>query len=133
MSNGLYTSPEKEDQNRRYLEQLRQLELGKGMDPIYDQDDSSWLTDFTGNLLWGGTSAASWGALDVHALTETGKGTRSALSLGTYKPWEEQTGAGKAGFILGQGVGMFATFSWTGKGLGLLSSWATKKSVNPIA
>jgi hypothetical protein len=133
MSNGLYTSPEKEDQNRRYLEQLRQLELGKGMDPIFDEDESSWLTDFTGNLLWGGTSSASWGALDVAALTETGKDVRSGLALGTYRPWEEQTGAGKAGFILGQGLGMFATFSWTGKGLGLLSGLATKKSANPIA
>ena len=127
MSNGLYTSPVEEDENKRYLEQLRQLELGKGMDPIYDEDDSSWLTDFTGNLLWGGTSAATWGAFDVAALTELGKGGRSALSLGTYRPWEEQTGAGKAGFILGQGVGMFATFSWTGKALGLLSSAFTKK------
>ena len=52
MSNGLYTSPVEEDENKRYLEQLRQLELGKGMDPIYDEDDSSWLTDFTGCLLY---------------------------------------------------------------------------------
>jgi len=34
MSNGLYTSQVEEDENQRYLEQLRELELGKGMDPI---------------------------------------------------------------------------------------------------
>ena len=59
MSNGLYTSQVEEDENKRYLEELRQLELGKGMDPIYDEDESSWLQDFTGNLIWGGTSAAA--------------------------------------------------------------------------
>ena len=134
MSNGIYTSSVEEDENAAYIKQLRAIELNK-MNPIplLDEDESSWLTDFSGNVLWGGTSAASWGALDVASLTETGKVGRSALSLGTYKPWEEQTAAGKSGYILGQGLGMFATFSWTGKGLGLLSSALTKKSTGRVA
>ena len=116
MSNGdTYLSNTEVDELEEYKRQLRELERNKMRGPAVDEDESSWLTDFAGNVLWGGTSAASWGALDVASLTETGKATRSALSLGTYKPWEEQTGAGKAGFIVGQGVGMFATFSWTGK------------------
>jgi len=124
MSNGnTYLTAEEEQQ--RYLDQIRKMQSGNLPMPTYDEDDSSWLTDFAGNLLWGGTSSASWGLLDVGALTETGKDVRSTLALGTYKPWEEQTGAGKAGFIVGQGLGMFATFSWTGKGLGLLSQAAS--------
>ena len=120
MSNGnTYLTAEEEQQ--RYLDQIRKMQSGNLPMPTYDEDDSSWLTDFAGNLLWGGTSSASWGLLDVGALTETGKDVRSTLALGTYKPWEEQTGAGKAGFVFGQGLGMFATFSWTGKGLGLVS------------
>jgi len=70
MSNGSYLSSVEEDENAKYLEQLRLLELGKGVEPIFDEDESSWLTDFTGNLIWGGTSSASWGALDVASLTE---------------------------------------------------------------
>ena len=134
MSNGnTYLSQAEVDRNEEYKRQLRELERRKMQDPVVDEDESSWLTDFAGNILWGGTSAASWGALDVASLTETGKVGRSALSLGTYRPWEEQTGAGKAGFIVGQGVGMFATFSWTGKGLGLISRALTKKPTGRIA
>ena len=134
MSNGLYTSSIEEDENAAYREQLRLIESNKmNLVPLLDEDETSWLTDFTGNLLWGGTSSASWGALDVASLTETGKVGRSALSFGTYRPWEEQTASGKTGYILGQGLGMFATFSWTGKALGLVSNALTRKSTSKVA
>ena len=88
-------------------------------------DTTSPLHDFFGNLSWGTSSASTFGALDVGALTEPGKDLRSGLALGTYRPWEEQTGAGKAGYIIGQGLGMVKTFGWVGKGLGLLSKTFT--------
>ena len=72
MSNGnTYLTAEEEQQ--RYLEQIRQMQSGNLPMPTYDDDESSWLTDAAGNLLWGAASSASWGALDVATLTETGK------------------------------------------------------------
>ena len=51
--------------------------------------------DFFGNVAWGTASGFTWGA------TELGR---------TSKDWNEMTSAGKAGWILGEGLGMMAPF-----------------------
>ena len=132
MSNGnTYIESEEARKRREYKEKMLELyNQQMQADYVTDEDESSMMMDFAGNLSWGALSSASWGALDVAALTETGKKGRSALALGTYKPWEEQTGAGKVGYIAGQGLGMLATFSWTAKGLGLLSKLLTRTATN---
>ena len=112
----------------KLVDEVMNLDVTKPSSPT----DSNMAVDFAGNLVWGGLSSASWGTLDVAALTDVGKATRENLALGAYRPWDQQTGSGKVGYIIGQGVGMLASFSWASK---LLSAGTnlTSKAITPIA
>jgi len=102
------------------LQQYKDRHLNK--DPVVtNAQDANMAHDFFGNLVWGGLSSASWGALDIFAASDPGKVVRGIAAGGAYRPWEEQTPSGKAGYIIGQGIGMLPTFGFTGK---ILSSAA---------
>tara|TARA_R110002020_G_scaffold152890_1_gene331937 strand:- start:36877 stop:45756 length:8880 start_codon:yes stop_codon:yes gene_type:complete len=120
---------EQEDEQRTSLQSTSAFDsyLGsqfKGYDADHysKQDPTSWYMDFAGNLSWGTTSSATAGALDIYALTDLGKETRDTLSMGTYRPWEQQSGWGRAGYIIGSGLGMLVPFTGWAKAL----NWGTK-------
>ena len=96
------------------------------------ESDTGMVQDFLGNVVWGTASGASWGALDVAALTEKGQAAREKIAFGTYRPWEEQSASGRVGYILGQGLGMAFSFGWAGKLLGAGSNTLSKVA-SPIS
>jgi len=124
---------------------LRRLEeLGSGVTRYKDTAGAvDQLLDFMGEAAWGFQESASFGVLDVATLTEPGKALRkSGIPLtpgggfrvggsqpfifgtdesGRYRPWEEDTFAGNAGYIVGSGLGMMVPITGWMKGLSFLT------------
>lgn len=64
--------------------------------------DSGSLLDFLGSTLWGAASAVTWGVSDfINPYADT--------------PWEEKSGAERAGMIMGEGLGLFLPFGAFGQ------------------
>lgn len=90
---------------------------------VQDDSVSNNMHEFVGQTVWGFLDSAAWGTLEVgETLTEaTGLTEKNALenklALGAAGDWEDLTGMGKAGFVIGSGLGMLPTFGWTGKAL----------------
>ena len=78
------------------------------------EGDGNALWDFLGSGLGGFTSGMTWGATDLMGVTGR-------------EPWEEMTGAEKAGWILGEGASLFAP--WGPFGLMAKGSKAVAKGL----
>lgn len=124
---------------------LRRLEaLGEGVTRYKDTATmGDQVLDFMGELSWGAQESASFGVLDVAAMTDPGKALRKkgvpltpgggfrALGsqpflLGTdetgrYRPWDEDTFGGNAGYIVGSGLGMMVPITGWMRGLSFLT------------
>ena len=88
-----------------------------------DKKDASGnsIHEFIGQSLWGFLDSASWGTLEVGETVAAAAGVtddnaiEKYLALGAEGDWEDLTGGGKAGYIIGSGLGMLPTFGWAGK------------------
>ena len=88
--------------------------------------------EFVGQTIWGALDSAAWGTLELgETLTEkTGVSEANAvekyLALGAEGDWEDLTSGGKAGYVIGSGLGMLPTFGWAGKVVSGASKGAAK-------
>ena len=74
------------------------------------------LLDFLGSSVWGAASSVTWGLADfINPYADT--------------PWEEKSGAEKAGMILGEGLGLFLPFGAFGQ-MGKVARAVTKIGAN---
>lgn len=84
------------------------------------------LHEFVGQGLWGALDSLGWGTPDIaQEVNEWAGGEDQAIekwaALGAEGDWDELTGGGKAGYIIGSAIGMIPTFSWVGKALSATS------------
>jgi len=116
-------------------------------EPSKEKDNSiaNNMHEFVGQMVWGALDSAAWGTLELgETLSEsTGLTEENAvekyLALGAEGNWDDLTGMGKAGYVVGSGLGMLPTFGWaskavsaTSRGIGLGAKALTKENEKQI-
>ena len=79
------------------------------------------LHEFVGQAVWGALDSAAWGTLELGETLSEGTGlteknaVEKYLALGAEGDWEDLSSGGKAGYVVGAGLGMLPTFGWASK------------------
>ena len=97
-----------------YPQEFRRLQEEQARE-VKPSKDTNFALDFAGNLVWSLGKSISLGALDVADIAAEGS---MAEAMGS-QPWEFESGAGRAGAAIGEGIGFMA-------GLGIISKGVSK-------